>query len=359
MKERMHNIDLLRTIAAFLVIYVHVNLMFLFVFSIASAKGVFVWLGEFVSLICVNLYALISGMVGYKREFKWKRLIIVFVALLFYNAVAQGINIYQNQSLITTKEIIKFVTPITNQNFWYVNCYIGLCFFIPILNKGIEMMNKKTYYIFCFASFILFCVLSYFKDVFLINGGSSVIWLMIMYVVGAGLIKFDVKNKLKMSVLVIMFFSFAIINYVLFRGIHYFKELEMPSLQEDFVYLHHNLPFTFLTAISFVLILLNINYFDVNKNNKVVIVINKITAFIAPLTLGIYMAHTSMVQLFQIITKINIIESLKEKNVGVLAVSIFMITLVLFIVSAFVEKGRKKIEEKLTNFLQNLRKSYN
>lgn len=360
--KRNLNLDLIRVIASLLVVFLHINLMFLFLYPINSGKGIFVWVAEIFSMICVNLFALISGAVGYKKEFKLSKVWNIWSIALFYNIIATLIQMLQNG--FDSHTLIKMFLPITTQRFWYVTSYFALMFLMPILNKGIESLTEKTFYIFCTSVFLLFSIISSVKDVFILNGGSSVLWLMVLYVIGAGIIKFDLIHKIKLKIVSILYFATLIFNYLFFVLMHWHKHLPMPTLAFDLQFLHHNEPFTFANSILFFMLMLMIPIFakqNNNENNNENIVADnttstqrkslfeKLVVETSPLTLGIYLAHTSLVEGFQLVTKINLIEQVRRLNVFVFALAIILITAVVFLSSALVEKCRIKLFDAIKN----------
>lgn len=142
---RQGNIELLRIIAMLLVLIVHANY-----FSIGqptqeevihspipSFTRMFV---QSLSVICVNVFILITGWFGLKPKLK-SISSFIFQCLFFL------VGIYAMMSIIGLAEFslngIASCFLLTPWN-WFIKAYLGLCIFAPMLNVYIERSSEQT-----------------------------------------------------------------------------------------------------------------------------------------------------------------------------------------------------------------------
>lgn len=144
-KLRQSNVELLRIITMILVMIVHANFRALSAPTVADAaaapSSTFLrFLTESFSIICVNVFVLISGWFGIK--FNWKKLIEFLFQVLFY-----GFIIYLIISIINPERLkaLKAVFMTGPKNYWFVKCYLFLYIISPILNAFVEKASKNEF----------------------------------------------------------------------------------------------------------------------------------------------------------------------------------------------------------------------
>ncbi|MDO5563795.1 MAG: acyltransferase [Eubacteriales bacterium] len=340
MSNRLTNIDLLKIIASFMVVLLHINLMFIFNYKANDYEGILLWILEFIALPSVNIFALVSGYVFYDKKFKWERLIEIWIIAFIYNFIFVLISEQKNFSSLDIHFIIKLFTPIITQNFWYVSSYFSLMFFIPILNLGIQNEDKKTFLIFAVLSLVFFSIISYYnKDIFNMANGSSLIWLMIMYIIGAGIHKFNIEKEIQKKWLILLYILSLIFMEIYFLLSHMRINNYNLDFFSDAKYLAHNNPIIFSSSILILLI-----FAKIKINNHFII---KIISFLSPLTLGIYMIHTSIVLILQKVFNINIQIILQNSNPIKLFIIIILFSIFIYLISAILDNIRKVIFDEV------------
>jgi surface polysaccharide O-acyltransferase-like enzyme len=153
-----------------------------------------VWTWETIMYCAVNCYAIISGFVCFGREAKWRNVINLWVQTFFYSAGITAVLFLAGElDGESLREIFKSVLPMSTNRYWYFSSYVGMFAFIPLLNKLVETMERDNLRN---ALIIIVCVLSlpttiFYSDPFVLEYGCSVLWLMIMYLIGAYLKKYE------------------------------------------------------------------------------------------------------------------------------------------------------------------------
>ena len=193
-------IDLLRIVAMFMILILHIlgqggilkNLVYV-PSELLSKYGV-VWLIETICFVATNCFALITGWNCYGLPHKWKRLVELWVLVLFYSI---GITVmftlfgYHTNTYIWIKSFF----PVLYSNYWYVTAYVGMFLFIPMMNKFICNTEYKTLRNILICGYVIFCILPtlFNVDPFRLHKGHSVLWLCCLYIVGGVFRKYEIN----------------------------------------------------------------------------------------------------------------------------------------------------------------------
>lgn len=145
-KERESNIELLRLLAMFLVLIVHADFFSLEIptpkDTITTPTNAFIRLFfESSSIVCVNVFVLISGWFGIKPNTK-SFCNFVFQCLFFLIGIYIILLICGLTSLSAKGLAGCFCMLKWN---WFIKAYIGLYILSPVLNAFIKNAEKKSY----------------------------------------------------------------------------------------------------------------------------------------------------------------------------------------------------------------------
>ncbi|MBR0235687.1 MAG: acyltransferase [Clostridia bacterium] len=221
-KEKNYGIELLRILATLFVLLIHIlgrggvypyagiaeNL------EAHPASYTVSWILETAGYGAVDLFALVSGFVGINSRYrtkKWLKLWVgvvflsVFIFFLFdkctfifsgfnelLHAIIPSVKEGVEQYAATAHDYLDSVFVIGTKQYWYFNMYTLLFMLMPLINAGIGKLEKKQLFV---LSLSLFFAASIYKtifdtDLFILGGGYSAIWLLIMYIFGATVRKF-------------------------------------------------------------------------------------------------------------------------------------------------------------------------
>lgn len=155
-KARDSNIELLRIIAMILVMVVHASFKSIGAPTLedinSDSTGTFFrFLSESLSIICVNVFVLISGWFGIRAkiirlsEFLFQ--VIFFGILMYVGLYALGKIDYMNWR--------EWLNIFIFDGHWFVKSYIILYIFAPLLNSFIESCSKRQFTLFLIALFSL------------------------------------------------------------------------------------------------------------------------------------------------------------------------------------------------------------
>ena len=199
MSQRNYGIDLLRMVAMYMIVVLHVLKQggILAATKETSACYEIAWLLEIAAICAVNCYALISGYVGIKSKYKYSNIIVLWLRVVFYTL---GITLVSNlifPEKIGVADYVKAVFPISTEQYWYFNAYLALFIFIPILNRAVNMMKQEQLRASLIVLIIAYSIMQTIihKDVMGTAYGYSGLWLIILYLIGAYIRKYDVAKR--------------------------------------------------------------------------------------------------------------------------------------------------------------------
>lgn len=182
-----YGIELLRIVSMLMIIYLHVIGQggIRDDSSLFSMNYFFILFFETVCFVCVNCFAIISGYVYYHTRVKYKNIILLYLKVWIISVL-----IFICFYLFYKNEMLKYVTlsfmPLTQGSYWYFTAYTGLFFLLPLIQKGIENYDIEEGKNLIIILVIVFSGITTFfhTDVFKLDIGYSMIWLMILNIIG-------------------------------------------------------------------------------------------------------------------------------------------------------------------------------
>jgi len=197
--ERHYGLDFLRFISMLMIVCLHVigNGGLLGKATPLTIKGEFVWFLEIMCYCSVNCFALISGYLGIHSKHKWENIVSLSVQALFYCILFTIICVCTNIIQHTPFDLIFFaksLVPALFGRYWYFSAYFCLFFFMPILDRIVDMPKpilKRA----AVLIVVVFCCVSQLQDkISSLSEGYSFLWLAILYIVGGYIAKHNLMN---------------------------------------------------------------------------------------------------------------------------------------------------------------------
>ena len=296
-KVRKSNFELMRIISMVMIIYYHIilhgnillnskNIYFTFTNEII----------EFLIIVHVNLFMLLTGYFQVDSKFKLSKVFSLLAQTIFYAIIIMIILSCLGLVSLNKVGIIREVFLLENTGqYWFIKVYLLLYCLSPFINILINSLEQGRYKSLIFTSVLLICVLPYItgNKGFFINDGFTLYNAIVMYLIGAYLKKYKIKDsyhfankpKRKYQTVMLIFYIFlALINYTLYKTSIQLA-VSSPIFNEIFgnfvscVFGYEN-PIIILQSICFFLFFesLDIKY-------------NKIINRIAKLIFGVYLIH--------------------------------------------------------------------
>ena len=91
----------------------------------------------------VNCFILIIGYFG--ADFSWKRLLSLYLICFFYELVGFVMAYCHGDVAWSTNALSYIIFPLSHSNVWFIRCYVILLLLLPIINAGLNSLNKKGF----------------------------------------------------------------------------------------------------------------------------------------------------------------------------------------------------------------------
>ena len=171
--KRNSNIELLRILAASMVILLHFNLKG----GIDNAIGVnqmLLVLIEAISISAVNVFMIISGYFGGKLEITLNKPLNLIIEVMFIKLLFFVGGLIIGTSVFTVKGLLYSLIP----NNYFIIFYIAVYVISPFLNAFVNTMSSKVRIKFLVVTFVVFSVYPTIIDcinAFIVNHGKKAI----------------------------------------------------------------------------------------------------------------------------------------------------------------------------------------
>ncbi len=302
--ERNYGIDLLRLVAMFMVVELHIILrggMLLNKSGVSYHSILF--LRDSCSM-CVNAFALISGYVGITASYKYIRMVRLWIQTFFYSFGIMLVVAILGKYNFSYSQWASAICPIFREQYWYISGYMLLFLFIPFINHCIYTIPFETLKRNLCGIFVLLCCTTMISGVIVFSGkvfsyGYNGSWLIFCYIFGAffriygirKLMPFQIKEELilcfqkhhSLYCLIIYGISVLIIHYCpaitnMLSNIFLHRKFE-------FVITNYTNPICFLSGVSLLYLFKDLQIKDKCQN---------IIKMLSKYALGIYLFHESM-----------------------------------------------------------------
>ena len=200
--QKNYGIELLRITSMFYVVILHTLGHGGLLKSLEPDNGAsykLAWLLEIFAYCAVDIFALISGYVGFPKSINYnshiKKITRLWGVVFFYSILSVFICLIICPEKISNAEIINSFFPLTNGLYWYFNAYIVAFFFFPIINYAFDKIPEEAVKI---IVIILGFALPFYEimcNQFKLLKGYSSIWLIILYIIGVSVKKANFTEK--------------------------------------------------------------------------------------------------------------------------------------------------------------------
>ena len=225
--ERLYGIDLLRILSMFFIVNLHVLGQGGAMLRVSTHPQTYyaAWLLETAAICAVNCYGLISGYIGVQSRFRLSRIIVLWLQVLFWSAgialvfsivrpeTMRGIEVPENFMIMSERwyQILRYLMPVSFKTYWYFSAYTGVFFLAPFLNRAMRSFSAKEAGAALGILFVVFTVLPMVPKVFGLDyyemiGGYSLIWLVILYLMGGCIRRMQIVMTTKKTVSCILLY---------------------------------------------------------------------------------------------------------------------------------------------------------
>ena len=338
--KREMNFELLRIIAMVMVVTLHYWGKTHFLDNVpASEPGFYVaWFFESCCICAVNCYVLLTGSCMCEKGFKISRVLRLWLQVVEYTVILYLVSCLAGMNSFELSGLKKSLLPITNETYWFMTKYLFLLILSPFLNLLIEKCDKLHLGALCGSLLAVFSLLPsifHYSDFLNLARGYSLPWFVCLYIFGAYIKKFGVpffasKGKCLAGYFVSVLCIF--VPRVIFGILKCYADKDIGYAKELYSY---NFVFTLFSALFLFVFLKNVSIKSKGAN--------RIIAFLAPATLGVYLLHLndySVKWFFR-----GILRPERIGNPGLLILHSLVVILAVYLFCAMVEKVRLLILE--------------
>lgn len=338
MKEKIResNIELLRIFAMIMIVAYHSvrhNLTYIQGSEIHQGIGA-VLLG--IGQLGTTIFVLISGYFQIDKEFKTKRVVRVYLQLLFYSIIMMIICIAFKFAEFNKLAIIRAFLPISYNEYWFFSAYIILCILTPFLNKFAKSLAKESYKRMLMIFTVIFSLvysLLYSSRSYAVGDGNlgAVAWFIYLYLLAGyiKLYKIDILENKKFLYILTIVVSVAFAILLIFLN-----------------YTRNHTAFYWYVKINSIFILtLAVLIFHIFKNIK--IKQSKIINYIATLAFPVYIIHENYLFRETFWSISNKIVPISSNTVPTTILNILCSIVVVFAMAAVAETIRRLIEKPI------------
>ena len=286
MEERNYGIDLLRIVSMMMVVLLHVLGQggILDGSDPLTVKSETAWLLEIGAYSAVNIYAMISGYVGYGRKYKYSGLVYLYFQVLFYTVPTTIIFYIYRPELVNLKGKRELLFPFAYNTYWYFTAYFCLAFFIPFLNMMLERLDRAELKRLLFFLCLIFSILPtlFYEDFPRTSSGYSFLWLAVLYLVGGYIKKYNTTFPGKGGRKFLGYLVCILVTWLVKVGVQYHipRGENQPILYDSLI--SYTSPTIVLSGVCLFLIFVNIRCGKMAR---------KIIGYLAPASFGVYLLH--------------------------------------------------------------------
>lgn len=338
--ERNYGIDLMRIVSMLMVLTLHVLGQggVLGSTRLFTVKNQLAWLMEVGAYGAVDCFALISGYAGYKTRHKGSSLLHMCLQILFYTLGITTLFLIYAPELATLEDLWKSTVPFAYNYYWYFTGYMGLFFFMPALDLVVDKLPEQQAKKLVAAIVVLFSVIPalFNSDVFRTYSGYSMVWLGMMYLIGAFVRKYEVGKKWKNWVFLMIYFACTLIAWGSRQGSEWLCHHLTGEAKRYSGLVSYTSPAMVIGSVALLI------WFS---RLKIRGVFTKIIGFFAPLAFNVYIIH-----LHPLLWK-NVMKGCFKSFAAYPSVQMMLAVLGavagIFLVCVFIDAGRKSLFELL------------
>jgi len=344
MKIRKSNFELLRIISMFFIIIWHIIIHGHMLENCQNETiKILLTILEYIIVVHVNSFVLVTGYFQSKSKFKFKKLITLILQVIFYSGL-----IYVSAIKLDLVTDYNYLTIFDKFNlnalgeYWFINTYIILYIFSDYINKFIESLEKKQLYNFIIIGFIIFSIIPIIsRSILLYNDGYNFYHFIYMYIIGATLRKYPLKENYyfkKISIkkyqlfLITLFILTSYLNYSFMVVGNNFNSDGTLSAYIKNIMTHNTLfysnPFIIIQSISFFELFSTID------------IKSKCINFFSKYIFGIYLFHDNVIVRNNIYKFIKIDQPFNSYKIFI---KILIIAILIFITGIIIDIIREKI----------------
>ena len=191
--KRQSNFEILRVLAMAMIVAMHYMLKGGIAVPLSedgTAVNHLAWIIEAFCIVAANCYVLISGYFMIETEWKFKKLILLALQVLFYSLLVPLVCLLLgigNVAEWSVYEWIFAVLPLQMEHYWFATSYVLLFMLVPILSAGIKQLAQKQLQITIVVLLIYYCGFKSLSPILLSTDryGYDMGWFICLFLIAA------------------------------------------------------------------------------------------------------------------------------------------------------------------------------
>ena len=343
--NRNYGVDALRIYSMLMIVVLHILSTGGVLENSEGGEYYLAWFLEIFAYCATDCYALISGYIRPQRRgssfFKFG---VMWTKVVFYSFGVTVLFFLLHGDNVSWRMIIESLFPVASTQYWYFTAYVGVLFLSPVLDFLIDSLSQRDCNVMVFILIAVFSAYGTFSkvfgDPFLLADGYSVLWLCMLYFLGAWMNKYNILNMINSKAAIAVIILNTIFVWICFCWVPF------GGLLVSYIS-----PFILLNAVIFLSMFVRLKFSAGGK---------KIIAWISPATFGVYLIHCQKVifneylkDAFLWITKL---------DYYLIPIIVLLVAILIFALCVIIEKARivlfkfLRIEELILALSRQLRK---
>lgn len=344
--ERNLNFELLRIIAMFMVVMLHVNWfggllngykpdLYPFPFLICNFF-------EFFCIIAVNLYVLISGyfLSGKSSPFKLEKALKLIFITVFWSWIIGGLSCLFLEANVNDF-LFNGIFPIMSSRYWFVTDYIILYMLSPFYNIVLQSLNKTQHLWLLSILLFFFSVVQFLWEPVELSKGYSLYWFSYLYVQASFIRKYNVKFSFK--ILLLLWGGILLFQLI---GTYFTKLYGFNYINSRVFNLNYNSLFILVSSTCCFLLFKSLT---IKKGKRII-------CLLSSLTFGVYLIHINPATKFWLFKELLPIKSFAGTQAFNVLVTLLLFTIIVFSISCILEYMRIRLFDlfKVNSKIENL-----
>lgn len=174
----------------------------------------------------------------------------------FYTAGSLLLVLLFSSQVVHFNDVLNSLFPVLTVQYWYVTAYVGLFFFIPFLNVLGNRLTKSQFQYLLVTVFVLFSVVPTLlhRDVFPVEGGYSIWWLGVLYMLGMYIKKHGLLTGMRTGALWMLYAGCVCFVWAFKMVLDVVSPYLIGQIRGGGTFIAYNSPFIVGTAVALFLI---------------------------------------------------------------------------------------------------------
>lgn len=235
--------------------------------------------------VCVNCFVLISGYFLVQSQFKLRKLISLWIEVVFYALAIKLIVMAIGEIPFSVTSLISCFVPILTGRYWFITIYFGMYLLFPFYNIAIKAMDESQHKNLVILLIVLFSGISSIYPSFkgMNSGGAwGLAWFTVLYFIAAYFRLYYVPEK-RVKGSLSLFFAISIIMTLALIAVQKMKIDALINLVKNW-WKYDSIPVV-IASIALFMAFINIGNKALNRRG------NQLVVKISSTTFGVYLIH--------------------------------------------------------------------